>query len=217
MVKHVRRPHTLRWGRLHVVTDTRPGIDPVPVAHAALAAGAPVLQVRCEDHYTDREAFDLALRMVELCDRYRATCLINDRLDVALAVGAHGAHLGDQDLPVSVGRRILPRTSVIGATCRDTHSARAHRRSGATYLGVGPAFTGVTKTGLPPPLGPEGIGEVAAAVDIPVIAIGGVTARTAPELVAAGAYGVAVVAAISRAADPSAATRQLLEVLNGQS
>lgn len=200
----------LPLGRLHVITDTRPGRDPVAVARAALSAGAPVLQVRVQDHHTDREAFDLTLALLELCRRYDATCLVNDRLHVAVAAGADGGHVGALDLPVGAARTVLGATAVVGGTCRDPHSARALRRAGADYLGAGPAFTTATKDGLPDPIGPRTIARIAAAVDIPVIAIGGVTAERVDELIAAGAHGVAVVGAVSGAPDPHAATRELL-------
>lgn len=183
------------------------------VARAALAAGAPVLQVRVADHHTDREAFDLTLTLVELCREYGATCLVNDRLHVALAVGADGGHVGAHDLPVHAARVVLGGTAVIGGTCRNPEAARALRRAGASYLGAGPAFATTTKDGLPEPIGPGAIGRIAAAVDIPVIGIGGVTAATAGELIEAGAHGVAVVGAISLAPDPYAATRELLDVV----
>ncbi|HEY8473873.1 MAG TPA: thiamine phosphate synthase [Natronosporangium sp.] len=201
-------------GRLHLITDTRPGRDAVAVAAAALAAGAPVIQVRVADDATDREAYELAARIKALCDQHGATCLVNDRLHVALAVGADGAHVGADDLPVDAARRVLGPTAVLGATCRDPASARAAVAAGASYLGVGPAYRTSTKDGLPEPLGPAGIGAVAAAVpETPVIAIGGVTADRVPPLLAAGAYGVAVIGAVSGAPDPAAAVRDLLHSL----
>jgi thiamine-phosphate pyrophosphorylase len=126
-----------------------------------------------------------------------------------------GGHVGADDLPVLAARRILGPAPVIGGTARDPDTARAHVAAGASYLGVGPAYRTGTKDGLPEPLGPAGVGAVAASVPVPVIAIGGVTAARVPDLVAAGAYGVAVVAAISDAADPEAATRTLLTALAG--
>ncbi len=202
-------------GRLHLVTDTRPGRDPIAVVTAALAAGAPLVQVRVEDDVTDREAYALAGEILRLCRRHGATCLVNDRIDVALAVGADGVHVGADDLPVAVARRLLGPTAVVGATCRDPDSARAAVADGATYLGVGPAYATSTKDGLPPAIGPAGVAAVAAAVPgTPVIAIGGVTVDRAPELRAAGAYGVAVVGAVSAAPDPAAATRALLDALS---
>ncbi|HYN96738.1 MAG TPA: thiamine phosphate synthase, partial [Pilimelia sp.] len=91
-------------GRLHLITDTRPGRDPIAVARAALAAGVPVVQVRVEDTTTDREAYDLAGRIAALCATRGAACLVNDRLHVALAVRAAGGHVGAADLPVAAAR-----------------------------------------------------------------------------------------------------------------
>jgi thiamine-phosphate pyrophosphorylase len=201
-------------GRLHLITDTRPGHDAIAVVSAALAAGAPVVQVRVEDGATDREAYEFARRVRELCHRHGATCLVNDRLHVALAVGADGGHIGDEDLPVAAARRVLGPAAVLGATCRDPASAQAAVSGGASYLGVGPAYHTATKDGLPAAIGPDGVGAVASAVPgTPVIAIGGVTAERVPALLAAGAYGVAVVGAVSTAPDPAAATRELLAAL----
>nr|WP_184786355.1 thiamine phosphate synthase [Phytomonospora endophytica] len=206
-------PHA--FPRLHVITDTAPGVDTVATVHAALAAGAPLIQVRPNERDTDRAAYDLALHIAELCARYDATCLVNDLLHVALAVGAHGAHVGADDLPVDAARRVLGPAAILGGTCRDPDAARAAQRAGASYLGVGPAHPTSTKDGLPDPLGVWGIRSVAAAVDIPVVAIGGITPGRVPALLAAGAHGVAVVGAISRAADPAAATRDFLDALPG--
>lgn len=201
-------------GRLHLVTDTRPGRDAVAVVTAALAAGVRVVQVRVEDDATDREAYELAGRIRASCDSYSAICLVNDRLDVALAVGAAGAHVGADDLPVAAARRVLGPAAVLGATCRDPAAARSAVAAGASYLGVGPAYASSTKAGLPVAIGPDGVGAVAAAVpDTPVIAIGGITADRIATLLAAGVYGVAVVGAVNGAADPAAATRELLHAL----
>jgi thiamine-phosphate pyrophosphorylase len=197
-------------GRLHLLTDCRPGRDPVPVVRAALSAGVPVVQVRVPDRWSDRAAYELAAVVAGLCRAAGATCLVDDRLDVALAVGADGAHVGADDLPVVAARRILGPAAIVGGTARDPATARSAARDGASYLGVGPAYPTSTKAGLPEPLGPSGIRAVAGAVDIPVIAIGAVTAERIPELLAAGAYGVAVVSAVSDAADPAVATKQLL-------
>ena len=200
--------------RLHLITDTRPGRDALAVVAAALSAGAPLVQVRVEDTATDREAYQFATRVRELCQRHGATCLVNDRLQVALAVGADGGHVGAEDLPVRAARRVLGPAAVLGATARDPVAARAAVTDGASYLGVGPAFATTTKRGLPDAIGPAGVRAVVAAVpEVPVIAIGGVTAARIPEVRGAGAYGVAVVGAVSDARDPAAATRELLRAL----
>lgn len=200
-------------GRLHVITDTRPGRDPLAVVDAALRAGAPVVQVRGKE-LTDRALYDLTGRILDRCADHGATCLVDDRVHVAQAAGAAGVHVGEHDLPVEAVRRLVGTDGIVGATARDPATARAHEAAGATYLGVGPAYATTTKDGLPPPLGPGGVGRVAAAVDIPVIAIAAVTAARVADLVAAGAHGVAVVGAISDAPDPAAATEELLRALD---
>ncbi|THV28687.1 thiamine phosphate synthase [Glycomyces paridis] len=205
-----------RLPRLHVITDTRTGAplrDPLDVVAAALAAGARLIQVRTEDHHTDRAAFDLAAAVTARCAEYGALCLVNDRVHVAQAVGAGGVHLGADDLPVDAARRILPAGAVIGGTCREPEAARAARRAGATYLGVGPVWGTATKTGLPEPIGLDGLAAVCAAVDLPVIAIGGIDAERARRCREAGAYGVAVVSAVAAASDPGAATAELLAAI----
>lgn len=202
-------------GRLHLVTDTRPGRDPLVVVRAALGvAGAElVVQVRVEDSATDREAYDLARRVIELCSPVGATCLVNDRLHVALAVNAAGGHVGALDLPVDAARRVLGSEAILGVTAREPDTAASAVAAGASYLGVGPCHLTSTKEGLPPPIGADGVRAVAGAVDVPVIAIGGVTAATVPALLAAGAHGVAVVGALSGAADPARVTAELLGAL----
>ena len=201
-------------GRLHVVTDTRAGRAPLEVVAGALSAGAPAVQVRTKG-VTDRELYDFASRVAELCARAGALCLVNDRADVALAVGAGGTHLGEHDLPLAAVRGLTGAGHHVGGTTRDPATARTLVAEGASYLGVGPAYATTTKDGLPDALGPSGIAAVAQAVDVPVLAIGGVTVEAVPELLAAGAYGVAVVAAVSDAADPARATRELLSALDG--
>jgi thiamine-phosphate pyrophosphorylase len=198
--------------RLHLLTDVRDGRDALGVAAAAVGAGAGVVQVRRKG-CTDLELYEFAARVVELCHGAGALCIVNDRVDVALAVGAAGTHLGADDLPIEAVRRVAGPDHLIGGTTRDPRRAIELVAAGADYLGVGPAYATTTKEGLPDPLGPAGVAAVAQAVDVPVIAIAGVTAGRVPELRAAGAYGVAVVAAVAEAADPAAATRELLHAL----
>nr|WP_239522598.1 thiamine phosphate synthase [Geodermatophilus sabuli] len=181
---------------------------------AAVAAGAPVVQVRVKD-CTDRTLYDFARQVVEICAPAGVTCLVDDRVDVALAVGAAGTHLGAADLPVAAARRLAGPGHLIGGTARDAEQGRRLVAEGADYLGVGPAYPTTTKSGLPDAIGPAGVGAVAAAVAVPVVAIGGITVDRVPALLAAGAAGVAVVGAVSAAADPGAATRALLRALEG--
>lgn len=203
-------------GRLHVLTDTRAGRAAVQVTAAALAAGAPVVQVRAKG-LTDRELYDFAGRVAALCAQAGALCVVDDRPDVALAVGAGGTHLGAHDLPLGAARRVVGPAHLLGGTAREAVLAAELVAAGADYLGVGPSYDTTTKTDLPAALGPAGVAEVARAVQVPVIAIGGVTAARVPELLAAGAWGVAVVGAVSGAADPAAAVRGILAALGSSS
>jgi thiamine-phosphate pyrophosphorylase len=204
-------------GRLHVITDTRPGRDPLAVAIAALEAGAPVIQVRGKG-LTDCALYELTVRIADACAAHDATCLVDDRVHVALAAGVHGVHVGDDDLPVGAARRVVDLAGpgrIVGGTARDLATAQRHVADGADYLGVGPCYATLTKTGLPTPLGPGGVRAVAVAVDVPVIAIAGVTPERVAELLDAGAHGVAVIAAVSDALDPHAAVEMFLRALGG--
>lgn len=193
-------------GRLHVV------VDDLTLAQAAIEGGADVIQVRIKAG-TDRERLTLITSIVERCDARGVRCIVNDRVDLALAAHAGGVHVGNEDLPVPVVRSLLGPHAIIGATARDAETAGVHERDGADYIGVGPCYATSTKLGLPAPIGPDGVRLVATAVDLPVIAIAGVTAARVAELVAAGAWGVAVIGAVSGAADPRLATAELVAAL----
>lgn len=201
-----------RTSGLHVLTDAREGRDALGVVAAAVTAGAPVIQVRVKG-CTDRALYEFARSVVEICAWYDATCIVDDRVDIALATGAAGTHLGACDLPMHVARSLVGPGHLLGGTARTATDALALVRDGADYLGVGPAYPTTTKTGLPVALGPAGVAAVASAVDVPVIAIGGIGLAQVPPLVATGALGVAVVSAVSDAPDPANATRELLGAL----
>lgn len=151
-----------------------------------------------------------------------ARVIVNDRIDVAVITGADGVHVGTSDLPVAevaamVGRAqargFLSDRFLIGATCRTAVDVRAAGDAGAAYAGVGPVFATSSKDGLPDPLGVEGLGAAVVHGGVPVLAIGGIDADNAAEVVAAGAHGVAVIGGIWRAADPVAAARALAAVV----
>ncbi|GIU91598.1 MAG: thiamine-phosphate synthase [Acidimicrobiia bacterium] len=197
-------------GRLHLIWDEtrRLGEDLEPV----LAAGVPTFQLRLK-RGTDRERFEAGRLAAEICARTATRLVVNDRCDLALAVGADGVHVGEDDLPVAVVRNLMGPEAMVGATVRNPDAALAAAADGASYLGAGPVYPSRTKPDLPPPIGPEGIARIARAVEIPVIAIGGVTPRRVPELLAAGAYGVAVVGSVWSDRRPRAVVEELLTVL----
>ena len=179
---------------------------------AALEAGADWVQVRTKSG-TDRERLAHIRTIADACDATDATCVVNDRADLARAGITDGVHVGLDDLPVPDVRRLLPRPFVVGATARNADQARRAEREGADYLGVGPVWITTTKTGLPDPLGLEGLAAVVGAVGIPVLAIGGITPARVADVLAAGAHGVAVVGAVFGEDDVAAATRRFVDAL----
>lgn len=203
----------MELGRLHVIIDVSPHApNPVLLAEAALAGGAPVLQVRPKG-VTDAVAYEAVAGIAERCRAAGAACIVNDRADLALASGADGVHVGADDLPVDVVRRLLGPRALVGGTARAPETSEQRQAEGASYLGVGPIYPTSSKIGLPPPLGSAMLEKVAAAVTIPLIAISGITVERVAEVIAAGAYGVAVIGAIARASDPQAVTAAFVAAL----
>jgi thiamine-phosphate pyrophosphorylase len=192
-----------RLGRLHVLVDS------LIVAEAALEAGAQTLQVRIKTG-TDADRYRLARHIVDRCRAAGATCMVNDRADLAVALGADGVHVGADDLPVPVVRGIVGPAALVGGTARDPETAQRLVRDGADYLGVGPTYATTSKSGLPAPIGVEGVQAVVEAVDVPVVAISGITVDTVDEVLATGAWGIAVIGAIADSPDPHTATHDLL-------
>ncbi len=205
-------------GRLHLITPDATDASVLARTDAALAAGARWIQVRTK-HGSDRERLAFAAVIAERCAAHQATCIVDDRVDLAWALGGtvSGVHLGADDLPVPVARRLLGPDIVIGATCRNPDDARRAEQAGASYLGVGPVYATTTKVGLPDPIGPAGLAAVCAATPLPVIAISGITRARVPEVLEVGAHGVAVVAAVYDAGSLVAvgeATASLLDALS---
>ncbi|MBI2706006.1 MAG: thiamine phosphate synthase [Actinobacteria bacterium] len=208
-----RRIGQLTLGRLHLITPPGLRAGQLEGLDAALGAGAPAVQVRLKGG-TDRERLAIIRRVRARCRATGAMCLVNDRADLALAVGADGVHLGADDLPIEVARGVLGPAAIVGATCRSVADARRAEAAGASYVGAGPVFDSSTKAGLPEPMGVAGIAAIAAGVSLPVIAIGGVTVDGVGELLDAGAHGVAVVAAVFGEDDPGQATSLFLDALS---
>ena len=140
----------------------------------------------------------------------RVPLLINDRIDVALAAGADGAHVGQQDMPVALARQLLGPAAIIGLSITELGQVRDRDVELADYLGVGPIFAQSTKLDATPPLGLDGLAEVRRATGKPIVAIGGVSAANADAVRSAGADGIAVVSAIMGADDPRAAAAALV-------
>ena len=198
--------------RLMVITDRQLAAprDWLAVADQALQAGATAIQLR-DKHATSGELLEMARALQPVAAAHGALFLVNDRFDVALAAGAHGVHLGDDDLPVSAVRRVVPRDFIIGRSADTEKDARTAEGDGADYLGVGSVFGTTTKSEvIGEVIGTKRLARVAASVSIPVVGIGGVTPANADLIGGTGAAGIAVVSAVMAAPDPEAAVRALL-------
>lgn len=184
------------------------------VAKAALAGGVDVVQVR-EKARTARDQLAVARQLRPLCADADVPLIINDRVDVARAVGADGVHLGDDDLPIAVARDQLGPDALVGRSVSTVEGAREAATAGADYLGVGAVFPTDSKDvdAANQAIGLDAVRAIDAAVDVPFVGIGGVTPDNAADVVAAGADGVAVISAITGADDPAAATRRLAEAV----
>ena len=178
--------------------------DDLSLLPAFVEAGVDGFQVRDKQAST-RELVALTSQVLRLVDG--ACVTVDDRLDVALAAGAAGVHLGADDLPVAAARRLAPGL-LVGATCRSRADVERAAADGADYAGLGPVFASGSKAGLPDPLGVAAVG--AAAGVLPLVAIGGVDASRAARVRAAGAHGVAVIGALWRHPDPVTAAKELV-------
>jgi thiamine-phosphate pyrophosphorylase len=203
---------TARVGRLHVLTDYhfQQRFSHSELARRAIRGGADVIQFR-EKHAPVRHRLREAKRTAALCREASATLIINDDLDVMLASGATGVHLGQTDFPVAEARRVLGPTALIGATATTPEQARQVELDGADYIGFGPVFATDSKANPALVKGVEGLRRACEAVALPVIAIAGLTPERVQPAMEAGAHGVAVMSAVTLADDPEAAARSFSE------
>ena len=195
---------------LHVLTDREwsRGRDMLSVAAAALDGGATVIQLRDKTAST-RLLIEEGLALRALTRERGALLIVNDRVDVALAVEADGAHVGQDDMPARLARRLLGPKRILGVSAANIEEADEAVAGGADYLGVGPIFPSPGKADAGPATGVHLLTELAKRYTIPLIAIGGITAENATEVMRAGAAGVAVITAVVYAEDIAAASRLL--------
>ena len=206
------------WPRLYAVVDAasaaEAGWTPVGLARACLAGGARLLQLRAPGVATGT-LVDWAREVVALAAPRGARVIVNDRCDAALMADAAGVHVGQDDLPPSVARRLLGPGAVLGVSTRDAAQLEAALRQPVSYLAVGPVHATRTKDTGCAPVGLEAVRRAArVAGDRPVVAIGGITLETAPAVVAAGAASVAMISDLLEGGDPAGRVRACLEVLD---
>ena len=190
--------------------DRSAGRGTAAIVRKAIAGGVDVVQLR-EKHASAADRYELGRELRDLTRDADIPLIVNDRVDLAVALNADGVHLGGDDLPVEVAREQLGPDAIVGRSVSTPDAARAAEAAGADYLGVGAVFGTDTKETRESEseIGVDTVAAVADAVSIPIVGIGGVTPENAGRVAAAGADGVAVVTAITRADDPAAATREL--------
>jgi thiamine-phosphate pyrophosphorylase len=198
---------TLPRRLLCVITDEIS--DPVALARMALEGGAGMVQLRRKTA-SGRELYEWAVRIQELCRQRHSLFIINDRVDIALAMHADGVHLGQQDLPASAARTLLGPETLIGVSVSTPEEAVRAAEDRASYIGAGHIFPTFSKDKPSKPLGTTAIQTIANAAGLPVIAIGGIDLNNAGEVIRAGATGIAVISAVSGSDDPASATRELV-------
>lgn len=174
----------------------------------AIKGGATIIQLREKD-CTSREFYELALSIKDITDAYEVPLIINDRLDIALAVHADGVHLGQSDIPVQVARNVMGPNCIVGATANTLEKAKEAWQSGADYLGVGDVFGSATKNDTKPVELKE-LKKICDTVKIPVVAIGGISKKNIHLLKDTGVAGVAVTSAVLGQTDITAAAEELI-------
>ena len=185
-------------------------------ARMALEGGCKWIQLRMKDA-DEKELEDTAVRVQELCLQHEATFIIDDHVELVKKLHADGVHLGKDDMPVAEARRVLGEAYIIGATANTIEDIRRHRRDGADYIGCGPFRFTTTKQKLSPVLGLEGYADIMRrmnelGIDLPVVAIGGITCEDIPAIMATGVSGIAMSGSILRADDPTAETRRIIQI-----
>jgi thiamine-phosphate pyrophosphorylase len=200
--------------RLFLVTDRHQtkGRPLVPLLQRVLTAAAPAIQLRERD-LSARELVTLALELQAVTASRRSQLLINDRIDVALALEGVGVHLRSNSLPVSVARQVLGTQRLLGISVHAVEEAVQVESQGADYIVLGPIYETPSKQMFGPPLGIHTLERACRLVRLPIIGIGGVTAARAREMRRAGAFGVAVITAVLGAPDVESATRELLDAV----
>lgn len=199
---------------MYTITDAAlsRGRSHIDVIAAAIRGGATIVQYR-EKNASTRKMIDEARALLDLCRKHHVPFIVNDRLDVALAVDADGVHVGQDDMPASLARKLIGKQKILGVSAENEAQARTAIADGADYLGVGAIFPTATKSDVGIPIGLEGVERIVRVSTVPVAGIGGINALNAAGVIRAGAVGVAVISAIVNAEDVERATRELSRIV----
>lgn len=179
----------------------------------AIKGGVTIVQIREKDGST-REFYNIAEEIKEVTDKYNIPLIINDRIDIALAIDAAGVHLGQSDMSIEVARKILGEDKVIGISAGNLDEAVEAEKLGADYLGLGAVFYTGTKKDIDEPIGLEGLNEITKKIEIPSVAIGGINKDNAAEVMKTGVNGISVISAILGYEDTKKVSEELLSKLS---
>ena len=201
--------------RLYLVTDRSflAGRDMVSVVREAVAGGVTMLQLR-EKHLDTRAFVQEAIALKKALAGTGVPLVINDRLDVALASGADGVHIGQSDMPYLIARKLLGPDAIIGLSVENMDQVRQAETLDVDYIGVSPVFSTLTKEDTAAPFGLEGLQQAAEISSHPIVAIGGMKLTNVSDVIKHGADGIALVSAIMGSNDPRKASQQLIKVIN---
>ena len=199
---------------LYAIADTlgRAELSFLDLAEKLCAGGAQLLQLRVKD-LPSREFLTLAHQVRDVCQRYGCLLIINDRVDIALAVDADGVHVGQEDLPLAAARKVLGPHKIVGVSTHGPTQAQEAERNGADYIGFGPLFGTTTKATGYSARGLEQLGEIRSVVQLPIVAIGGITTERASSALAAGANAVAMISDLVLASDVATKVQDTLTAL----
>jgi thiamine-phosphate pyrophosphorylase len=200
---------------LYLVTDAglSQGRSHRQIVEAAIRGGVTLVQYR-EKSASTRQMVEEGSILCAFCHAYHIPFIVNDRVDVAMATGADGVHVGQDDLPASLARQLLGPDKIVGVSVENIEQVQKALADGADYVGASPVFSTPTKPDAPPPVGLSGLRIISHASLVPVVAIGGLNSKNAAEVMQAGAAGVAVVSAIVSAEDPEKAARELRQIID---
>ena len=197
---------------VYLVTDRRNKTDDefLNIIEEAIKGGTTIVQLR-EKTASTKEFYDLALKVKEITSKYGVPLLINDRIDIALAVGSEGVHIGQDDMPADIAREIIGEDKILGVSASTVEEAKKAEIDSADYIGSGAVFPTSTKDDADS-VSKEELKKIIDSIDIPVVAIGGITVENASTLKGSGIAGVSVVSAIMSAEDPKEASEKLKEI-----
>lgn len=199
---------------LYLVTDKRNKTDEefLEIIEEAIKGGTTVVQIREKEGET-LDFYNLALKVKEITSKYNVPLIVNDRIDVALAIKSEGVHIGQTDMPADVARSLIGDEMILGVSASTVKEARKAEKDGADYIGTGAVFPTTTKDDAPS-ITKDDLKEVTGSINIPTVAIGGITLENASELAGTGIAGISVVSAIMNSKDPKTASENLLKIYN---